>query len=276
VPRTCTCSDTSATYVADATHPCVCATSRSQSRLQDCRNCVLIGNFSVFNFAERTCTCSDTLATYTDDATGCSISTKTTTPITPLPHLAIVPGVPKVLTDQCLSPRTLCFAGRTCTCSDTSATYIDDTTGCSIGTGTTTPITYSAASGGTASVPGVTEVQVAAGTFDAGAGAIPPAIDITRTAGLDPLMVSMMRARFEVVAVAGKVVTISSTQQPKKPLQVKGGGGGWWRGGGGAHGFACVCVPGGDFFWGGVRRVDVGVGWRGSAMGVVRGGGREP
>jgi hypothetical protein len=33
-------------------------------------------------------------------------------------------------------------------------------------------------------------------------------------------MMSMMRARFEVVAAAGKVVTISSTQQPKKPLQV--------------------------------------------------------
>ena len=47
----------------------------------------------------------------------------------------IVPGVPKILTDRCLSPRTLCFAGRTCTCSGTSTTYIDDTIGCSIGIG---------------------------------------------------------------------------------------------------------------------------------------------
>lgn len=68
---------------------------------------------------------------------------------------------------------------------------------------------------------GVADVTVAPGTFDATAGATPAVIDITKTSALDPLL-ALMRVRFEVVSAATKVVVISSTQQPKKPLQVRG------------------------------------------------------
>jgi len=110
--------------------------------------------------------------------------------------------------------------GRTCLCNSPSSTYDSDLAGCVAPVRVSTPIPYSVTSGGSASVPGVTDVQLAPGTFDAAATAIPAVIDVaTSSAEVDSLL-NIMTARFTVVSSATKVVVVSTTQQPKKPVQV--------------------------------------------------------
>lgn len=89
-------------------------------------------------------------------------------------------------------------------------------------TSPSTPIPYTPTAGGSASVPGITEVQVAPGTFDATATATPAVIDVSSSSlPLIYTLLPLMNSRFDVVATASMFVSISTTQQPKQPMQVR-------------------------------------------------------
>lgn len=108
--------------------------------------------------------------------------------------------------------------GRTCTCKNTPAVYLGDSSGCFKPDASTIILYYTPSNGGTAVLLGVVAVRALAGTFDAGPSQSPAIIEVGKTSGTS--LLSLMVARFGVVATATNVVSIRTSQQPKLPMQV--------------------------------------------------------
>lgn len=100
--------------------------------------------------------------------------------------------------------------------------YESDVTGCSAPP-VSTPIDYSHISGGNASIPGVTDVRVLPGCFDdpaSGGSRVPAIISINQDPELIQPLLPLAIARYAVVSHSAKIITITTTQQPKERLEV--------------------------------------------------------
>jgi hypothetical protein len=115
------------------------------------------------------------------------------------------------------------LAGRTCTCSGVGVFYNGDASGCSPLPldNTTITLNFTSTEGGSATLPGVTEITLPAGAFDNNATSAPAAVTLTPVAAVVEPTLGLAAARYDVVSTTSKVVTIWTTQQPKSALMVR-------------------------------------------------------
>lgn len=101
--------------------------------------------------------------------------------------------------------------------------YDGDASGCSPLPldNTTVTLNFTSNEGGSATLPGVTEITLPANAFDANATSAPAAVTLTPVAAVVEPTLGLAAARYDVVSTATKVVTIWTTQQPKSALMVR-------------------------------------------------------
>lgn len=80
-------------------------------------------------------------------------------------------------------------------------------------------VNFTSTEGGTATVPGITEINLPAGTFDDGS-TTPAAVTLTPVSEVVAPTLGVAAARYDIASTATKVVTIFATQQPKQRVQV--------------------------------------------------------